>query len=191
MALPSHSGSRPSFQFRNHFSQTVGLLGCLISPSQGRYLNTGQHKHRIKAYTKQLSLLWVGLELTITASERAKKVHALKRAATVTGNYCNKDAKLLLEKLTCPYQVINTLQLLHGHKNRDSAANIATGYGLDGFRVQVEARYFSSPCHPDRFWGPTSLLFTGTEVNSHERMRPGREADKLASSSAETRIVKL
>jgi hypothetical protein len=39
-------------QFRNHFfTQTVGLLGRVISPSQGRYLHTGQAKHRIKAYT--------------------------------------------------------------------------------------------------------------------------------------------
>jgi hypothetical protein len=51
MALPAHSGPRPLFQFRNHFSQTVGLLGRVTSPSQGRYLNTGQHKYRINART--------------------------------------------------------------------------------------------------------------------------------------------
>jgi hypothetical protein len=32
------------------FTQTVGLLGQGTSPSQGRYLHTGQHKHRINAY---------------------------------------------------------------------------------------------------------------------------------------------
>jgi hypothetical protein len=37
-----------------HFSflilrQSVGLLGREISPTQGRYLHTGQHKHRINA----------------------------------------------------------------------------------------------------------------------------------------------
>jgi hypothetical protein len=51
MALTAHSGLWPLIQFRNHFSQTVGLFGRVISPSQGRYLNTGQHKHRINAYT--------------------------------------------------------------------------------------------------------------------------------------------
>jgi hypothetical protein len=56
MALPAHSGPWPLIQFRNHFSQTVGLLGRVISPSQGRYLNTGQHKHRINAYTHQTSM---------------------------------------------------------------------------------------------------------------------------------------
>jgi hypothetical protein len=33
------------------YSQLVGLLGRVISPSQGRYLNTEQHKHRINTYT--------------------------------------------------------------------------------------------------------------------------------------------
>jgi hypothetical protein len=51
MALPAHSGPWSLNQSRNHFSQTVGLLGRVISPSQGRYLHTGQHKCIIKAYT--------------------------------------------------------------------------------------------------------------------------------------------
>jgi hypothetical protein len=42
MALPAHSRPRPPIQFRNHFSQAVGLLGRVISSSQGLYLNTGQ-----------------------------------------------------------------------------------------------------------------------------------------------------
>jgi hypothetical protein len=85
MALPAHSGPRPIIHFRNHFSQTVGLLGRVISPSQGRYLHTGQHKHRINAYTHQTSMPWLGFEPTIPASERTKTVHALDRAATATG----------------------------------------------------------------------------------------------------------
>jgi hypothetical protein len=40
MALPAHSGTWPLIQFRNYFSQTIGLLGRVISPSQGLYLNT-------------------------------------------------------------------------------------------------------------------------------------------------------
>jgi hypothetical protein len=32
-------------------TQSVGLLGRVIIPSQGLYLNTGQHKHRTNAYT--------------------------------------------------------------------------------------------------------------------------------------------
>jgi hypothetical protein len=85
LALPAHSGPRPVIQFRNHFSQTVWLLGRVISPSQGRNLNTGQHKHRINAYTPQTSMPWVGFEPMTRASEQAKTVPALDRAATVAG----------------------------------------------------------------------------------------------------------
>jgi hypothetical protein len=57
MALPAHSGPRPLIQFRNHFSQTEGLLGRMIGPSQGRYLNTGQLKHKlIHTHTKHHTL---------------------------------------------------------------------------------------------------------------------------------------
>jgi hypothetical protein len=38
------------FSFVIFFTQTVGLPGQVISPSQGRYLHTGQHKHRINAH---------------------------------------------------------------------------------------------------------------------------------------------
>jgi hypothetical protein len=58
--------------------QTVGLLGRVISSSQGLYLNTGQQKHRINAYTHQTSMPYVGFERTIPASERDGSV-------TVTG----------------------------------------------------------------------------------------------------------
>jgi hypothetical protein len=33
------------------YTQSVGLLGLGISPSQGRYLHTEQHKHRINTHT--------------------------------------------------------------------------------------------------------------------------------------------
>jgi hypothetical protein len=66
-------------------SQTVGLLGRVISLSKGLYLNTGQHKYRINTYTYQTSMPCVGFEPTIPASERAKTVHALHCSATVTG----------------------------------------------------------------------------------------------------------
>jgi hypothetical protein len=36
--------------------QTIELLGQVISSSQGVYLNTGQHKHRINTYTHQISM---------------------------------------------------------------------------------------------------------------------------------------
>jgi hypothetical protein len=39
------------FSVSYSYTQSVGLLGRGVSPSQGRYLHTGQHKHRINAYT--------------------------------------------------------------------------------------------------------------------------------------------
>jgi hypothetical protein len=39
------------FSFVIFLTQTVGLLGWGISPSQGRYLHTGQHRHRINGHT--------------------------------------------------------------------------------------------------------------------------------------------
>jgi hypothetical protein len=39
-------GSGIFFSLVIFFTQTVGLLGRVVSPSQGLYLNTGQHKHR-------------------------------------------------------------------------------------------------------------------------------------------------
>jgi hypothetical protein len=34
------------------YTQSVGLLGRGVSPSQGRYLHTGQHKHRTPGHTE-------------------------------------------------------------------------------------------------------------------------------------------
>jgi hypothetical protein len=36
------------------YTQSVGLLESGISPSQGRYLHTGQHKHRIKTHNTDI-----------------------------------------------------------------------------------------------------------------------------------------
>jgi hypothetical protein len=58
-----------SLQFLN-LGHSVGLLGRVISPSQGRYLTQTQNKH------------------TAPASERAKTVHVLDISATVIGSGC-------------------------------------------------------------------------------------------------------
>jgi hypothetical protein len=50
MARPDSEPMR-LIQFRNHFSHTVGWVWRVISPAQGRYLYTGQHKHTINART--------------------------------------------------------------------------------------------------------------------------------------------
>jgi hypothetical protein len=78
--LYSPCGPCPLFSFPIS-SQSIGLLGRVISSSQGLYLNTGLHKHRINTYTDQTSMTEVGFEPTITAAERAKTVGS----ATVPG----------------------------------------------------------------------------------------------------------
>jgi hypothetical protein len=46
--------------------------------------------------------------------------------------------------------------------SQDSGVGKAPGYGLDdrevGVRAPVGTRIFPSPCRPDRFWEPPSLL---------------------------------
>jgi hypothetical protein len=99
MALPTHSGPRSLIQFLNNFSQSVWLLGRVINRSQGCCLNTGQHKHRINAYTYQTFMPWLGFEPKIPASEREKTVHALDRATTVTGYILCIDSPIPLQNL--------------------------------------------------------------------------------------------
>jgi hypothetical protein len=77
-------------------TQSVGLLGREISRSQGLYLHTEQHKHRINAHTY---LLEVGLEPMIPAFERAKRVHALDRAVTVIGMHAILSTPLFTSML--------------------------------------------------------------------------------------------
>jgi hypothetical protein len=60
MTLQPFVGPWPLFQFLYLFIQTVGLLGRGISPSQGRYLCIGQHKHRTKQIRTQDPSVWVG-----------------------------------------------------------------------------------------------------------------------------------
>jgi hypothetical protein len=76
-----------SLQFLN-LRHSVVLLGRVNSPSQGHYLTQTQNKHR------QASIPRVGIETTIPASERAKTVHALDRAATVDNMTLNNSTWL-------------------------------------------------------------------------------------------------
>jgi hypothetical protein len=80
----------------------------------------------------------------------------------------NFNGKFLRKKL-----VKNIYLLMYG--SRDSAVGIATGYGLDdweiGVRVPVGSRIITSPCLPDRLWGPPNLLY-----NRYWGLFPGGKA---------------
>ena len=64
-----------------------------------------------------------------------------------------------------------------------SSVGIATDYGLD--RPGIVSRWGEIFRHPDRPWGPPSLLYNGYRVFPRGRMRPGRDADRSPLSSAE------
>jgi hypothetical protein len=73
--------------------------------------------------------------------------------------------------------------------SRDSLVGIATRYGLEG-RGSIPGRgeiCFFTPQHPDRLWGPPSLLSNGPGSLSPEIKVPGREADNSPPSSAQVK----
>jgi hypothetical protein len=59
--------------------------------------------------------------------------------------------------------------------SRDSAVGIATGYGLEDWEVVVQvpvgSRIITSPCRPDRLWGPPNLPYNG-----YRELFPGGKA---------------
>jgi hypothetical protein len=73
------------FSFVIFFTQPVGLLGWVISLSQGRYLHRTKQTQNKRTQT---SMPWVEFEPMLPVFERAKTVHALDRAATVIGHWC-------------------------------------------------------------------------------------------------------
>jgi hypothetical protein len=104
MALPAHSWPRPFIQFRNHFSdgRTPRTSDELVARPLPTHRTTQTQNKRI--HTHQTSMLWAGFEPSIPASERAKTVHALGSATTVTGvsnikisNYVTMHWKMLLK----------------------------------------------------------------------------------------------
>jgi hypothetical protein len=63
------------FSFVILFTQTAGLLGRVISPSQGLYPHTGQHKHRINAHTDIHALSGIRThDLSVRASEDSSRL---------------------------------------------------------------------------------------------------------------------
>jgi hypothetical protein len=66
------------------FTQTVGLLERVISPSQGRYLHTRQRKYRINAHTDIHALS--GIQTHGPSPQAREAFYALDRAATVIGH---------------------------------------------------------------------------------------------------------
>jgi hypothetical protein len=71
-----------------------------------------------------------------------------------------------------------------------SVQRLATGWTTEevGVRVPVRTRIFSSPPHPDRFWGPPNLLSNGYRGLFFRGVKqPGREAEHSPPASAEVK----
>jgi hypothetical protein len=71
MALQSFIGPWAVFSVSWSFYTVTGLLGRLISQSQGRYLHSEQHKHRINA-NRHPCLEWDSNPRSQRSSERRK-----------------------------------------------------------------------------------------------------------------------
>jgi hypothetical protein len=71
------------------FTQSVGLTGREISPSQRRYLHTGQQKQNPQ----------VGFEPTIPVFVRVKTVHTLDGAAILIGLTLNLHTTILISPI--------------------------------------------------------------------------------------------
>jgi hypothetical protein len=79
------------------FRQTVGLLVPMISPSQGRYLHTEQHKHRINTHTDIHALSWIR---THDSSVRASEDRSCLRPRGHCNRQGNKLRRLILADKT-------------------------------------------------------------------------------------------
>jgi hypothetical protein len=75
-------------QFHWPFLQTVGLFWRVINSAQGLYLNTGQHKHRINAYThthtKHTCLEWDSNQRSRFPSEQPRPLGCRDRRVWIT-----------------------------------------------------------------------------------------------------------
>jgi hypothetical protein len=88
MALQPFVGPWPLLHFRNHF-YTGGRTSWRSDQPVTRPLPTHRTTQTQNKRTHRHPCLRVGFEPTIPAYERAKTVHALDRAATVTGDTVN------------------------------------------------------------------------------------------------------
>jgi hypothetical protein len=154
MAVQPFVGSWPLFSVSWSYTQSVRLLGRGNSPSQGLYLHTKQHKHRINAHNTDVHAL-SGIR-THDPSVRASEDSSCLRQR----DHCDRPA-VRLESIIISIGVSNYYsKLLYIVRSRDSVVGIATGVTV---RVPVGSR-FSSPCCPDRLWGPPNFLSNGFQA---------------------------
>jgi hypothetical protein len=103
MALSAHSGPRPLFSSVIYFTQSVGLFGRGISPSNGRCRNTGQQIQNRRIHTPNIHAM-SGIQThdpSVRASEdssclrpRGYSDRLTERLQLVTTDHCNGPTNL-------------------------------------------------------------------------------------------------
>jgi hypothetical protein len=107
------------FSFVIMFTQSVGLLGRVIIPSQGRYLHTGQHKHRINAhiYIHALSRIQTQ-DPSVRASEDSSclrpRGHCDRQDVQIAGNITALISYQKHMRIIHKHKLILVLEIVHG-----------------------------------------------------------------------------
>jgi hypothetical protein len=92
MALVPFVGPWPLFSVSWSYTQPIGLLGRGISPSQGLYLYTEQHKHRINTHNTDIYAL-SGIRihnLSVGAGEDSSCLRSRGHYDRLLQLYCHK-----------------------------------------------------------------------------------------------------
>jgi hypothetical protein len=118
--------------------KSTGVLQTFMAPSSGLRSQQAESLPACSAYSLNLKVE------VVRSSETSVNLYRDTR------RYIPQDINIFISGLL---------------RSRDNVIDIATGYGLDdrgaGVRVPVWSRIFSSPCRPDRLWGPPNLLSNG------------------------------
>jgi hypothetical protein len=119
MALQPFVGPWPPFQCLHLHTELVKFHGRGISPAQGRYLHTGQHKQNKRTQT---FIPQVGLEPTIPVFEKAKTFHDSDSAATAMGSNISRLVKKIPHTLRNPK--VQQACRVHNNESQDTILNL-------------------------------------------------------------------
>jgi hypothetical protein len=127
MALPAHSRSRPLIQFRNHFHRRQDSL----DEWSARRKATGQHKHRLNAYTH-------------THTHTHTNIHGLSGIRTYDhGCRANEDSSCLRPHGYCDRQTMN-----YGQYNVNSTSTTLAFEIISAVDIKTSVFWDITPCCP-------------------------------------------
>jgi hypothetical protein len=138
-------------------SQSYRLLWRQTSRSQGLYLHTEQHKHKINAQ-RHPCLEW--FEPTIPVFQRAKTVNALDRAASVIAMVVDSTRKLIRNLYVLFYYFLCYTSTIHRAGPRYNGSDVPRLWSCPQIRLRMSCvvqisvecfrysirQYCNSPC---------------------------------------------